>query len=209
MTRTAPRLLIPLAACGVAVLLAGCAGSGGSHGTASIPSSMSTPATAPASLARASVGSLTITGAYVPTPASPDVAAAYLTITNSGSVADRLTKVTSNVASMVMPMTETDSGGVGSMTNLSNITIPPHGSMQFVPDHAHLMLEKPTTLHAGNTVTLTLTFAHAGTVSITVPVLPLGQTPAPPPASMSMRPTSGAPSPAVMPSMSGMTSMGG
>jgi len=209
MTRTTPRLLIPLAACGLAVLVAGCSSSGSANHAAA---GTSTTAMAPqpsASLPSAAVGSLTITSAYVPAPASPDVAAAYLTISNSGAVADRLTKVTSNVARMVMPMTETDSGGVGSMTDLANITIPAHGSMRFVPDHAHLMLEKPTTLHAGSTVRLTLTFAHAGTVSITVPVLPLGQTPATTPASMSMTPTSATPSPSVMSSMSGMPGMDG
>jgi copper(I)-binding protein len=128
-------------------------------------------------LASTAAGSLVVTGGYIPAPASPDVAAAYLTITNNGDIADRLEKVTSSVTKMVMAMTETDTGGVGSMTDLPDVTIPAHGSMQFVPGHAHLMLEKPEPLEAGDQVALTLTFAHAGTVQLTLPVIPLTETP--------------------------------
>lgn len=79
------------------------------------------PATRVAATAvQARVGVLTITGGYLPQPASPDVAAAYFTITNAGSSSDTITKVTSNVAHEVIPMQETTtSSGVDGMISLS------------------------------------------------------------------------------------------
>lgn len=123
--------------------------------------------------AMAQLGELTITGGYIPQPASPDVAAVYLTVTDAGGAADRVTRVVSDVTTEVVPMTETDRGGTGSMTALSTVVIPAHGSFHFTPGHAHLMLEHPTrTLRQGDRVRLTITFAHAGTVTVTVPVVP-------------------------------------
>ncbi len=165
------------------------ASSGTSRSTAS--STSQSPSNLAPALASASVGSLVITGGYIPQPASPDVAAAYLTITNNGDTADKLEKVTSSVTSMVMAMNETDSNGVGTMTDLPNVTIPAHGSMQFVPNHAHLMLENPKPLKAGNEVVMTLTFTHAGTVQITVPVIPLTDTPITVPTQMTVTPSGG------------------
>ncbi len=180
-------------------VLAACASSGHSGGKASSTS----PGPA---LANATVGSLVITGGYIPAPASPDVAAAYLTITNNGDTADQLTKVITSVTSTVMAMNETDNGSVGSMTDLADVTVPAHGSTQFVPNHAHLMLENPKQLKAGDRVSMTLTFTPGGTVNITLPVLPLGQTPTAVPTNMTMSPSSGMKS---MPGMSGMSGMAG
>jgi hypothetical protein len=162
---------------GMIALAAGCSSSSGAGSSASStsmtePTSLSATSPAPG-LASASAGPLVITGGYIPAPASPDVAAAYLTIANNSETADKLQKVTSSVTSMVTAMNETDSGGIGSMTDLTDLTIPAHGTMQFVPNHAHLMLENPKPLQVGNEVALTLTFMHAGTVQITVPVIPL------------------------------------
>lgn len=196
-TRSGPATAIVAVGVLTAAVLASCSSSGHSGGNArqSMPStSLSSPGPA---LASTALGALIITGGYVPQPASPDVAAAYLTITNNGATADRLVKVTSSVTSTVMPMNENDSNGVGSMTDLTSITIPAHGSMQFTPDHAHFMLEKPKPLEAGDEVTLTLTFAHAGTVDVTLPVVPLGEAPA----GSSATPITG--------SMSGMPGMAG
>ena len=124
--------------------------------------------------AHATVGDLVLTGGYIPQPASPDVAAAYLRISNNGSVADSITKVTTSVTSDVMAMTEVDTGGVGTMTDLSAVPIPAHGSVNLTPGFAHLMLENPTSpLKQGETVSVTITFAHAGTVTMMFPVVPL------------------------------------
>jgi copper(I)-binding protein len=146
-------------------LLAGCSSSA-KHASGA--------ASAPAGTAHGSIGDLTLTGGYVPQPASTDVAAAYLTITNSGSTPDTITKVTTSVTSNVMAMTETTKGGVGTMTDLSSVTIPAHGSVSLTPGHAHLMLQSPTRqLKQGDTVSLTITFAKAGTLTLTLPVVPI------------------------------------
>jgi copper(I)-binding protein len=132
------------------------------------------PSAASAATGHAAVGALTITGGYIPQPASPDVAAAYLTIANSGAVPDTVVKIVTDVTGSVMAMTETARGGVGSMTDLAAVTVPAHGRVALTPGHAHLMLDKPTTrLRAGQHVSLTITFARAGSVTLTLPVVPL------------------------------------
>ncbi len=164
-TRRYPRTLA--AAVAAAVTLTACtSGSGGGKAPSTPPPGTSTAG------GHAALGDLTITGAYIPQPASPDVAAAYLTVTNHGSRPDTITTVVTDVTSRVMPMTETNSGGVGSMTDLSAVTVPAHGSVSLTPGHAHLMLEKPDrALTQGNQVRMTISFAHAGTVTLTVPVV--------------------------------------
>ncbi|WP_375498392.1 copper chaperone PCu(A)C [uncultured Jatrophihabitans sp.] len=131
-----------------------------------------------------------ITGGYVPKPASPDVAAAYLTIANTTDTSVRLTKVVTSVTTSVMAMKEADNGSVGSMTDLSRIDIPAHGSYKFVPNHAHLMLENPAPLTAGEKVSMTLTFTGVGSVTIMLPVVPLGQLPSGVPSTYSSAGTS-------------------
>ena len=153
-------------------VLVGC----GHAGATGRRSSASTPLSAPstATTGHANIGALTITGAYIPQPASPDVAAAYLRIANAGASADAVVKVTTDVTNSVMAMNETDHDGVGTMTGLRSVTIPPHGSVSLTPGHSHLMLEKPTSrLRIGQHVAVTITFAHAGTVTLAVPVVPL------------------------------------
>ena len=156
----------------MALAVATVAGCSSSHHTAA--ASSSSASLAPAGTAHASIGDLTLTGGYIPQPASPDVAAAYVTVANSGGVADTVTKVTTSVTTDVMAMTETNSGSVGTMTDLSSVVIPAHGSVSLTPGHAHLMLENPTrTLKQGDTVSMTITFAKAGTVTLSMPVVPL------------------------------------
>jgi len=124
--------------------------------------------------ATARIGELTISGGYIPQPASPDVAAAYFTVANAGATPDTLAKVTTNVATTVKAMSETDHGATGSMTGLGRVTVPAHGSFRFTQGHAHLMLENPTrTLRQGDRVVMTITFARAGSVTLTLPVVGL------------------------------------
>ncbi len=186
-------------------LMSACSSSGDNDAHTQANASSAGENTPTVALASAAVGPLTISDGYVPLPASPDVAAAYLTITNNGDTPDKLTKVTSDVTSMVMPMDEKDNNGVGSMTDLADVTIPAHTSMRFTPNHAHLMLEKPRPLKAGDHVPMTLTFTHAGTVELDLPVVALGETPTDVPTRMSMSPSHPSSSMSGMGSMSGMT----
>ena len=158
-------------------LLSGC-GSDASAPESSSPASTSgtsVPEDASIDDVQATVGDLTLGDGYVREPASPSVAAAYLTIVNDGDTEDRLLSLTSDVADMVMPMTEVSQDGVGTMTGLDEVVVPTGGAVRFQRGTAHLMLDPLTTVPAvGDTVTLTLTFERAGVVDIVVPVVPIG-----------------------------------
>lgn len=124
----------------------------------------------------ATVGELSITGAYIPQPASPDVAAAYFTITDHGSQGDVLLSASSVPASQASLMQESETGAnAGTMTNITDgLSIPSKGAVVLGPGGYHLMLTEPAaTLKAGDSVVLTLRFAKAGTVTVKVPVTSL------------------------------------
>ena len=124
----------------------------------------------------ARVGDLEIVHPYLPDPASPAVAAIYLTVRNNGPVADQLVSVTTPSALMAMLMTETSSGSEGSMTPLPDLDVPAHGEASLSPGRNHLMLEYPRrSLTVGQSVTVVLHFARSGSVQVAVPVVPLEQ----------------------------------
>lgn len=120
-------------------------------------------------------GDISVTGAYIPQPASPDVAVAYFTLSDTGGVGDTLLSATTQPATTAMLMRETDSGGSGSMTALPDgIAVPAHGTVTLAPGGLHLMLDNPTTkLTAGQHVTVTLRLAHAGDITVVIPVTSL------------------------------------
>ncbi len=124
----------------------------------------------------ARVGALEIIHPFLPDPASPTVAAIYLTVRNSGSTPDRLVSVTTPSAVMAMLMTETSTGAAGSMAPLPGLDIPAHGQASLSPGQNHLMLEYPRrSLKVGDSVPVVLHFARSGLVQVTVPVVPLEQ----------------------------------
>lgn len=179
----------PFSFCGLAIAvllgsgaLVACSSSG--HQTANATGPMSPTA----SLGSVSTGDIMISNAYIPSPASPSVAAAYLAITNRSDAAIKLVKVVTSATMNVMAMNESDQGGVGTMTDIANVIIPADATMQFVPNHAHLMLENPKPLKAGDQVAMTLTFSPGGVVRITVPVLAFDQTPTQVPATLTQAP---------------------
>lgn len=167
------RMLTALALSAAVVNVTGC---GASHHAAhpAPPDAASAPGTA-----HGTIGDLAVSGGYIPQPASPSVAAAYFTVTNRGPVPDALIKVTSSVTRQVTAMRETDAGGVGTMTDLTALTVPAHGSTRLTAGHAHLMLDDPSRpLRAGDRITMTITFRRAGTLALTLPVVPVtGPTP--------------------------------
>lgn len=173
------RRWIGLVGVGATAMLAACSSNAAAGGDTSTASSTTQPAMSSAAAAGPTVTfqGLRLSGGYVPQPASPDVAAAYLTIHNTTGRTQRLTKVVTNVTKSVMAMNENDNGSVGSMTDIATVAIPGHSTYRFTPDHAHLMLEHPEHLVAGERVTMTITFAPAGTTTVLLPVLPIGQAP--------------------------------
>ncbi len=119
------------------------------------------------------IGSLRVVDAYLPQPASPAVAAIYLTVKNSGNRPDALVAVSSAAATDSMLMTENANGTMGMLRDLR---VPAHGQASLVPGRDHVMLEQPHgTLAVGQHVTVTLRFQHAGTLTISVPVVPLSR----------------------------------
>jgi copper(I)-binding protein len=147
-------------------------------GASSTPARTVTATTSAASGPRgsASVGEIKITDAYIPQPASPDVAAAYFTVTDLGTAGDVLLSATSKPASQATLMQQSDTGAnAGVMTNMtSGLSIPAKGAVELGPGGYHLMLTNPVSvLTQGETVVLNLRFKVSGTVTLKVPVTSL------------------------------------
>lgn len=158
--------------CGAALLavVVGCGSSGSGQRDAGAVATLS----AGAKTGSADLGSLHIRGAYIPQQTAQDEAAAYFTVTNDGASADKLLAESTTAAMSVMLHETVENGGVGTMVDMSTLTIPAHGTATLSPAHEHLMIMQPAkTLTQGQTVVLTLTFAHAGSVSLAVPVVGL------------------------------------
>lgn len=113
---------------------------------------------------------LTVGGEYVPQPPLADMAAGYFTITNSGSEPDRLTGVSSDIASDVSLNTTTASDQMRPATSL---TIPADGKLVLKSGGNHLMLmglkKKPV---IGDKVTFRLRFATSAAITVQAPVEP-------------------------------------
>jgi len=156
------------------LLLAGC----GTSGTAPAAA----PAGASAATGNAATGAIRVADAYIPQQASPDVAAAYLDITNTGDTTDALTTVTSSAAPTVSMHDNITAGGGQAMVLVGPLAVPAHSSARFTVGHRHLMLMNPPhLLRQGQTVLLSLHFARAGELTVAVPVVGF-TAPATPPA---------------------------
>ncbi len=161
--RAEPRLTL-VAVGGAGLLLAGCASSGTAP-AAALPM-------APAATGHGATGAIRVAGAYIPQQASPDVAAAYLDITNTGDTTDALTTVTSSAAPTVSMHDNITTGGGQAMVPLGSLAVPAHSSVRFTVGHRHLMLMNPPhLLRQGQTVMLSLHFARAGELTVAVPVV--------------------------------------
>lgn len=99
-------------------------------------------------------------------------AAVYLTITNSGAVADRLIKVASPVAAAADLHTMSMQGNVMKMREVDGLALEPASTIAMVAgDGNHIMLtglRRP--LVAGQTIPLTLTFKKAGSMKAVVTI---------------------------------------
>ena len=127
------------------------------------------------------VGSLTISDPWSPTPPKgASVAAGYMKITNNGSAPDRLTGGASDVARSVQVHEMSMDNGVMKMRELKGgLEIKPGESVELKPGSFHVMfvgLKKHPTV--GDHVAASLTFEKAGTVNVTFDVRPMGGAPA-------------------------------
>jgi copper(I)-binding protein len=112
---------------------------------------------------------IVISGAYVREPASPDVAAAYLTIDNTTGTDDTLTSVATGAGQQAMLITDAN----GAMTAMAEgLRIPAHSTVRLAPGKGHVMIEHLIgTLRPGQHVNLQLTFTHAGPPNVSAPVI--------------------------------------
>lgn len=130
------------------------------------------PSASPKVAAR--VGHLEVIDPFLPDPASPSVAAIYLTVKNTGSRPDALISASSSVSPDTMLMKENAHGSTMGM--LAELRIPAHGQASLKPGLDHLMLEQPKMkFTVGRTVLVTLRFERAGSVTLKVPVVPLSR----------------------------------
>ena len=109
------------------------------------------------------------------TPAGARTGAAYLTITNRGATADRLTGVFTSAASSVQVHQETEANGVMRMREVTSITVEPGATIALKPGGMHIMmigLQQP--LKEGQDFPLTLEFEKAGKIKLRVPVMRVG-----------------------------------
>jgi len=101
--------------------------------------------------------------------------AIYLTIRNSGTEADRLVGMASQVARSTEMHTTIHDQGIMKMRPLDGVDLPVGGSVDFMPGGNHIMLvglARP--LRAGDRFALTLRFEKAGEVVADVAVVAPG-----------------------------------
>ncbi|MEO8635105.1 MAG: copper chaperone PCu(A)C [Gemmatimonadales bacterium] len=117
--------------------------------------------------ARAQIGALEITDGFAREPIIQASGAAYLTIHNTGSVADTLLMAESPEAAGAMFHGQ-------SMSHLDQLPIPPGATVALAPGGTHLMLTDFARMPVvGDSLTLILDFAHAGKLTFKVPVRPV------------------------------------
>jgi len=112
--------------------------------------------------------------AYATPPAAP-TAAAFLTLTNAGPVADRLVGAASPAAGRIEIHTMSMHDGVMRMRPVDGVDLPAGATVALAPGGLHLMLfELAGPLAAGGHFDLTLRFEHAGAIRVSVPVVARG-----------------------------------
>lgn len=104
--------------------------------------------------------------------------AAYLTIHNGGTAADRLLSVSSPAARSVSVHQSSMAGGVMRMRAAGPVSIAAGGQVAMKPGGLHVMvmgLKSP--LRPGGRLPLTLRFARAGSMQVNLPVMRSGSQP--------------------------------
>lgn len=121
------------------------------------------------------VGDVSVLDAYIRQPASPDVAAAYLTVRNNGTEADRLSSAYCGAARTTTVHGGQEAMDPGETAPQTPVDVPANSVVSLTPGSGHVMLDGLTgTLRAGDTVSLLLRFDQAGQVLVEVPVIAIG-----------------------------------
>jgi len=113
------------------------------------------------------------------TPPTAPAGGGFLTITNSGTTADRLVSVASAAASQVQIHEMKMDGAIMRMRELDGgLEIPPGATVALAPGGLHLMmmgLKGP--LKEATRVPVTLTFEKAGKIDVELAVMAIGASP--------------------------------
>jgi copper(I)-binding protein len=149
----------------------------GAAGGAAVPA----PATAATSGGggSATFGDITVRGAYIRQPAVPDLATAYMSITNKGTQPDTLVSAYSGAAKLTglynVPAPGTTPTAVPSGHQPSGpYQLAGGATLRLVEGGGHILLSQLTgPLKAGDKVSMVLTFQRTGQVLIEVPVIAL------------------------------------
>lgn len=118
------------------------------------------------------VGTLTIRHPWArATAASAKTGALYLTVANTGTEADRLLAVSTDVAAHSEIHVSETGGDVMTMRMVEQVEIPAAGVVSLAPKGTHIMLMGlKAPLQKGTTFTATLHFEKAGDVAVEVAV---------------------------------------
>lgn len=109
------------------------------------------------------------------TPPGAKTGAAYLTVVNNGSAADRLLIAATPVADKVQFHSVSEENGVSRMREMQSVEVAPRGKVTFSPGGMHIMvvgLKQP--LKEGETFPMTLSFEKAGKKDVTVSIAKVG-----------------------------------
>jgi copper(I)-binding protein len=106
------------------------------------------------------------------TPTEAKNGAAYFTIVNGGTAADKLVAASSPIADTVELHRSVDENGVMKMLPVDSVPVKAGAKAIFKPGSYHVMLVGlKAPLADGQSFPLTLTFEHAGKIEVTVKVL--------------------------------------
>jgi hypothetical protein len=134
-------------------------------------------ASLPAQAAEYDVGSMHISQPWArATPKGASSAAGYMTITNKGTMPDRVSCVSSDAAAQCQIHSMTMDGGVMKMRPVEGgLEIKPGETVTLQPGGFHMMLvDLKHPLEAGQDVKATLKFDNAGTVEVDYPIAAIG-----------------------------------
>ena len=122
------------------------------------------------------LGGLYVAQAVVAEPASPDEAAAYLTVRNDTPQEDTLVAVAADLAGRAEVHETMGEGEMRHMMVVKALPLPARSETRLAPGGTHVMLfQLRKALHAGDTVTLYLSLARAGAVEVRASVVPYAE----------------------------------
>lgn len=117
-------------------------------------------------------GELTVSGAWMPEPANPEVGALYLEIDNAAEDDDALTGVVTSASDTAeLHTTETGDNGASRMEEVEQVPVPAGETVELTSGGYHVMvLDIPEPIAEGDEFTTALTFDSGTELDLTVPV---------------------------------------